>query len=150
MFESEILLQDTREILGAVPVTIGMALLIFLLSVIVGSLFALVEYRRVPVLRELIMVYKIILKGVPMVVVIFLSYFGLPAALQFLYSVLGIDANAHMMPNWIILVIAITGCVAAFQAEIIKGALNAFDTGQSDAAYSLGYTGGQLDRKSVV
>jgi L-cystine transport system permease protein len=105
MFESEILLQDTREILGAVPVTIGMALLIFLLSVIVGSLFALVEYRRIPVLRELIMVYKIILKGVPMVVVIFLSYFGLPAALQFVYSALGIDANAHMMPNWIILVI---------------------------------------------
>ena len=147
MFETDILLQDMRQILGAVPITLGMALLIFPLSVIVGSLFALVEYRRVPVLRELVMVYKIILKGVPMVIVIFLSYFGLPAALQFLYSALGIDANAHQMPNWIILVIAITGCVAAFQAEIIKGALNAFDTGQSDAAYSLGYTGGQLFRR---
>jgi L-cystine transport system permease protein len=150
MFESDILLQDAREILGAVPLTLGMAAIIFVLSTIVGSLFALVEYRRVPVLRELVTVYKIILKGVPMVIVIFLSYFGLPAALQSLYSVLGIDANAHEMPNWVILVLAITGCVAAFQAEIIKGALNAFDTGQSDAAYSLGYTSGQLFRRVLL
>jgi L-cystine transport system permease protein len=147
MFESEILLQDTREILSVVPATLAMALMIFVLSTIVGSLFAFVEYRRVPVLRELVTVYKVILKGVPMVIVIFLSYFGLPAALQVVYSALGIDANAHEMPNWIILVIAITGCVAAFQAEIVKGALNAFDTGQSDAAYSLGYTSGQLFRR---
>jgi L-cystine transport system permease protein len=150
MFESDILLQDAREILGAVPLTLGMAAIIFVLSTIVGSLFALVEYRRVPVLRELVTVYKIILKGVPMVIVIFLSYFGLPAALQSLYSVLGIDANAHEMPNWVILVLAITGCVAAFQAEIVKGALNAFDTGQSDAAYSLGYTSGQLFRRVLL
>lgn len=150
MFESDILLQDAREILGAVPLTLGMAAIIFVLSTIVGSLFALIEYRRVPVLRELVTVYKIILKGVPMVIVIFLSYFGLPAALQSLYSVLGIDANAHEMPNWVILVLAITGCVAAFQAEIVKGALNAFDTGQSDAAYSLGYTSGQLFRRVLL
>ena len=70
MFDTDILLQDTQEILGAVPVTLGMALTIFVLSTIVGSIFALVEYRRVPVLRELIMAYKIVFKGVPMVIVI--------------------------------------------------------------------------------
>ncbi|MER8824907.1 amino acid ABC transporter permease, partial [Mesorhizobium sp. M0991] len=46
MFDTEILLQDSQEILGAVPVTLGMAFTIFILSTIVGSLFALVEYRR--------------------------------------------------------------------------------------------------------
>ncbi|TIT49160.1 MAG: amino acid ABC transporter permease, partial [Mesorhizobium sp.] len=78
MFDTDILLQDTHEILSAVPVTVGMALLIFVLSTIVGSIFALIEYRLVPVLRELIMTYKIVFKGVPMVIVIFLAYFGLP------------------------------------------------------------------------
>ncbi|MBZ9702039.1 MULTISPECIES: amino acid ABC transporter permease [unclassified Mesorhizobium] len=147
MFETDILLQDSREILGAVPVTLAMALTIFVLSTMVGSLFALVEYRRIPALRELVMAYKVVFKGVPMVIVIFLAYFGLPPALQFLFSLVGIDFNAHQTPNWVILVIAVTGCVAAFQAEIIKGALNAFDTGQADAAYSLGYTRGQLFRR---
>ncbi|MBZ9962517.1 amino acid ABC transporter permease [Mesorhizobium sp. BR1-1-2] len=147
MFDTDILLQDSREILGAVPVTLAMALTIFLLSTMVGSLFAFVEYRRIPALRELVMAYKVIFKGVPMVIVIFLAYFGLPPALQFLFALVGIDFNAHQTPNWVILVIAVTGCVAAFQAEIIKGALNAFDTGQADAAYSLGYTRGQLFRR---
>ncbi|MER8522187.1 amino acid ABC transporter permease [Mesorhizobium sp. M0644] len=147
MFDTDIMLQDSQEILGAVPVTLGMAFTIFILSTIVGSLFALVEHRRIPVLRELIMAYKVVFKGVPMVIVIFLAYFGLPPALQFLLSLLGINFNAHETPNWVILVIAVTGCVAAFQAEIIKGALSAFDTGQSDAAHSLGYTSGQLFRR---
>ncbi len=60
---------------------------------------------------------------------------------------LGINFNAQETPNWVILVVAVTGCIAAFQSEIIKGALNAFDTGQSDAAHSLGYTSGQLFRR---
>ncbi|CCV08426.1 putative amino acid ABC transporter, permease protein [Mesorhizobium metallidurans STM 2683] len=147
MFDTDILLQDSREILGAVPVTLAMAFTTFVLSTIVGSLFALVEYRRIPVLRELVFAYKVVFKGVPMVIVIFLAYFGLPPALQFLLSSAGINFNAHETPNWVILVLAVTGCVAAFQAEIIKGALNAFDIGQSDAAYSLGYTSGQLFRR---
>jgi L-cystine transport system permease protein len=147
MFDTNVLLQDSREILGAVPVTLAMALMIFVFSTIIGSLFALVEYRRIPVLRELVMAYKVAFKGVPMVIVIFLAYFGLPPALQFLLSIVGINFNAHETPNWVILVIAVTGCIAAFQAEIIKGALNSFDNGQADAAHSLGYTSSQLFRR---
>lgn len=78
MFDSEVLLPDLWDILGAVPVTLAMALAIFVLSTIVGSLFAMVEYRRVPVLRELVVAYKVAFKGVPMVIVIFLAYYGLP------------------------------------------------------------------------
>jgi L-cystine transport system permease protein len=147
MFELDILVQDSREILGAVPVTLAMAFTIFVFSTIIGSLFALVEYRRIPVLRELVVAYKIAFKGVPMVIVIFLAYFGLPPALQFLFSLVGINYNAHNTPNWVVLIIAVTGCIAAFQAEIVKGALNSFDTGQADAAHSLGYTSSQLFRR---
>ncbi|MGO8557588.1 amino acid ABC transporter permease, partial [Rhizobium ruizarguesonis] len=46
MFDSEVLLPDLWDILGAVPLTLAMALGIFVVSTIVGSLFAMVEYRR--------------------------------------------------------------------------------------------------------
>src|SRR5215203_6082562 len=147
MFDTDVLLQDSREILGAVPVTLAMALMVFVFSTIIGSLFALVEHRRIAVLRELVVAYKVAFKGVPMVIVIFLAYFGLPPALQFLLSLVGINFNANETPNWVILVIAVTGCIAAFQAEIVKGALNSFDNGQADAAHSLGYTSSQLFRR---
>ncbi|MCW1750825.1 amino acid ABC transporter permease [Rhizobium acaciae] len=150
MFDSEVLLPDLWDILGAVPVTLAMALGIFVFSTIVGSLFAMVEYRRVPLLRELVVAYKVVFKGVPMVIVIFLAYYGLPPTLRFLTSLVGIDYNGHSTPNWITLIVALTACVAAFQAEVVKGALNSFDNGQADAAYSLGYKRSQVFRRVML
>lgn len=150
MFDSEVLLPDLWDILGAVPATLAMALAIFVLSTIIGSLFAMVEYRRIPVLKELVVAYKVAFKGVPMVIVIFLAYYGLPPALQFLSSLVGMEFNGHSTPNWVTLIVALTACVAAFQAEVVKGALNSFDTGQADAAYSLGYKRSQLFRRIML
>ena len=147
MFDSEVLLPDLNDILGAVPVTLAMAFVIFVCSTIIGGLFAMIEYRRIPVLREIVVAYKIAFKGVPMVIVIFLAYYGLPPASRFLASLIGVDYNGHSTPNWVTLVVALTACVAAFQAEVVKGALNSFDTGQADAAYSLGYSKSQVFRR---
>jgi L-cystine transport system permease protein len=147
MFDIDILLEDAREIFGAVPATLGMALMVFVFSTMIGSLFALIEHKRIAVLREFVVAYKVAFKGVPLVIVIFLAYYGLPPAIQFLASLIGVKFNGHATPNWVILVVAITACIAAFQAEVVKGALNSFDAGQADAARSLGYTGSQLFRR---
>ena len=48
----------------------------FMLGAIIGSLFAMVEHRHIPVLREFVTGYKIVFKGIPMVIVIFLAYYG--------------------------------------------------------------------------
>ncbi|MEO5621414.1 MAG: amino acid ABC transporter permease [Cypionkella sp.] len=150
MLELDVLLPDLWDILPAVPVTLAMALAIFACSTLIGSLFAFVEFKKVPVLRELVVVYKIAFKGVPMVVVIFLFYYGLPYVLESSAAFVGFAYNGHMTPNWVTLLVALTACVSAFQAEVVKGALNSFDTGQADAAYSLGYTGPQLVRRVLL
>lgn len=147
MFDIDVLLPDLWEILGAVPVTLAMALTIFVFSTLIGSLFALVEHRRTAFLRELVVAYKIIFKGVPMVVVIFLVYYSLPSVVQSVASTVGFKFNGYGTPNWVILVVALIACVSAFQAEVVKGALNSFDNGQADAAHSLGYKSSQLFRR---
>jgi L-cystine transport system permease protein len=70
--------------------------------------------------------------------------------LHTLAALAGIDYNGHSTPNWVTLIVALTACVAAFQAEVVKGALNSFDTGQADAAYSLGYRKLQLFRRVML
>lgn len=147
MFDLDVLLPDFLSIMDAVPLTLMMAVTIFIFSTLAGGLFAMIEYRQIPVLRELVVAYKVVFKGVPMVVMIFLAYYGLPPALHFSASLVGVDYNGHSMPNWVIVIVALTACVSAFQAEVIKGALNSFDTGQADAARSLGYSNGQLFRR---
>lgn len=150
MFDIDVLLPDLWDILEAVPATLAMALTIFVFSTIIGSLFAFVEHRRIPVLREFVVAYKVVFKGVPMVVVIFLVYYSLPYALQFLASLAGVTFNGYGTANWVILIVALIACVAAFQAEVVKGALNSFDTGQADAARSLGYKSSQLFRRILL
>ena len=147
MFDLDVLLPDLWSILGAVPQTLAMAFTIFVLSTIIGSLYAFIERRHIPVLRQFVVAYKVTFKGVPMVIVIFLAYYGLPPVFQFLASLLGMTLDGDAMPNWVIIIVALTACVAAFQAEVVKGALNSFDTGQADAAYSLGYKSSQLFRR---
>lgn len=147
MFDLDVLLPDFWSILDAVPVTLAMAVVIFIFSTLIGGLFAFIEYRRIPVLRQLVVTYKVTFKGIPMVVVIFLTYYGLPPALHFVATLFDVEINAHSTPNWVIVIVALTACVAAFQTEVVKGALNSFDAGQSDAAASLGYTNGQLFRR---
>ena len=147
MLELGVLIPDFRSIMTAVPGTLFRAVIVFMLSTIIGSLFALVEYRNIPVLRQLVIAYKVIFKGVPMVIVIFLAYYGLPMVINFFGGLVGSDVNGHLLPNVVTLIFALTACVSAFQAEVVKGALNSFDTGQSDAAASLGYTSRQMFRR---
>jgi len=147
MFDIDVLIPDFWSILDAVPNTLLMALTIFIFSTLIGGLFAFIEHKKIPVLRQLVVAYKVTFKGIPMVVMIFLAYYGLPTAVHFPASLFGIDYNGHSLPNWVIIIVALSACVAAFQAEVIKGALNSFDSGQADAAHSLGYTGSQLFRR---
>jgi L-cystine transport system permease protein len=130
MFDSEVLLPDFWSILDAVPVTLLMAVTVFICSTLLGGLFAFIEHRRYPLLRQLVIAYN-----------------GLPPAVHFVATLAGVAVNAHSLPNWVIIIVALSACVAAFQAEVWKGALNSFDSGQSDAALSLGYSGGQLFRR---
>ncbi len=80
MFDSEVLLPDFWSILDdAVPVTLLMAVTVFVCSTLLSGLFAFIEHRRIAVLRQLVVAYKIAFKGVLMVVVIFLAYIRLAA-----------------------------------------------------------------------
>lgn len=147
MVNLNVLLSDLWVIIGIVPKTLAMAMMVFALAVLVGAGLATIEHKNISVLKQMVVAYKVILKGPPIIIVIFLSYFGLPVAFQFLASLVGIEYDAYSTPNWVILVTALIFCYSAFEAEIIKGALNSFDTGQSDAARSLGYTDHQMVRR---
>jgi L-cystine transport system permease protein len=147
MINMSMLIQDLWSILGIVPKTLAMMLLIFVMAVLIGGVFAMIEHKRVIVLRELVAVYRVVFKGPPLIVVVFLAYFAFPPVLQFMASLIGVRFDAFLTPNWLTLVVALTVYYAAFEAEIIRGALNSFDRGQDDAARSLGYTDRQMFRR---
>ena len=90
-----------------------------------GVVFAFGRTFAGRILSSLILVYEKIFRGIPLIVLFFILYFGLPQ--------IGLDIDA--------LSAAVLGLglrSAAYQAQIYRGSINAIPSGQLSAAYSLG------------
>ncbi|MDU9418127.1 ABC transporter permease subunit [Staphylococcus lloydii] len=120
---------------------IGNTILVSIVGVVLGALFgaiiALFKLSKFKPLRWLASAYIEFLRGTPLLVQVFLVYFGSTA-------VLGLDISA-LICGMIALVI---NC-SAYIAEIIRAGINAVDKGQMEAARSLGLSYGQT-MKTVI
>lgn len=120
---------------------IGNTILVSIVGVVLGALFgaiiALFKLSKFKPLRWIASAYIEFLRGTPLLVQVFLVYFGSTA-------VLGLDISA-LICGMIALVI---NC-SAYIAEIIRAGINAVDKGQMEAARSLGLSYGQT-MKTVI
>ena len=101
---------------------------------------AIVRVLRVPVADSLVAVFISFFRGTPLLVQLFLFYYGLPQLLPALTSIDGITAA----------VIGLTLHFSAYMAESIRGAILGVDRSQWEAAQSIGMTQGQLLRRIVL
>ncbi|MBQ4296672.1 MAG: amino acid ABC transporter permease [Clostridia bacterium] len=106
-----------------IPITIASFAVAFLLSVFV----ALAQYAKTPVLRQLCRVYIWVIRGTPLLVQLFLVYYGLPK--------LGIITEKY---STAILVLGINE--GAYMAESLRGALEAVPRGQLEAGLCVSMT----------
>lgn len=102
-----------------------------LFGMIGGSLIAFALISPNKLLRTICQIYVEFFRGTPMLVQLFIIYFGLPA----LFQNLGIQWSLDRFPAAII---ALSLNVAAYLAEIIRGGIQSIDKGQWEACQSLG------------
>lgn len=117
--------------------TILISVIGVLLGAVFGALFALMKISSIKPLKWLASVYIEFLRGTPLLVQVFLVYFGTTA-------VLGLDISAFICGT-----IALVINCSAYIAEIIRAGINAVDKGQMEAARSLGLSYGQT-MKTVI
>lgn len=97
-----------------------------ILGSILGALIALMKLSKFKPLSWLASIYIEFLRGTPMLVQVFIVFFGTTAAL-------GLDVSALICGT-----IALVINSSAYIAEIIRAGINAVDKGQTEAARSLG------------
>ena len=116
--------------------------LAFLISIPLAVILA----RRVPYVSGVISGYTYIVRGTPLLVQLYLLYFG---AAQF-----AAVRNSFLWPvlreAWWCAFIAFTLCSAAYITEILRGAIEAIPRGQVEAARALGFSGIGLYRHIVL
>ncbi len=115
----------TKILIPGIRVTIPLTLLSFAVSLVLGLLLALVLVARVPVLKTVAFIYIWIFRGTPLIVQLFIIFFGLPG--------LGIMIEAFPAA-----VLAFGLNLAAYNAEVFRSAIDAIPTGQMEAAYMVG------------
>ncbi|MDR3669501.1 MAG: amino acid ABC transporter permease [Holophaga sp.] len=150
LFDFQFFLSTFPELAGVIPVTLKITLVAMLASLAVGLAVALVRINRVPGLSQLAAVYLSFARGTPMLVQIYLSYYGIPLVLQFLHERYGWTVDVSQIPAIVFIYFAFTFNVAAYLSETIRAAILAIDKGQMEAALSVGMSPMQGMRRIVL
>ncbi len=134
----EIISQSFFQILiPGIKVTIPLTIISFALGLLIALFLALVQIARVPVLKQFALVYIWFFRGTPLLVQLFIIFFGLPS--------LGIVLDAF--PAAVITFALNSG---AYNAETLRSAILAVPKGQTEAAELVGLTYGQTMRRIIL
>ena len=125
---------------GGLPLTLLLSSLSMSLAFPIAVLVALGRISRLPAIRSVCTVYIEIIRGVPLVSVLFMASFMVPLLMPQGFS---IDVLVRVLAG-------ITLFAAAYMAEVIRGGLQAIPKGQEEAAATLGLSYWQTQRKIVL
>lgn len=140
MLDFDYMLGLVPLLLGYVPLTLGMAAAGMLFGLILACLLAVVRVLKVRGLNSVTLVFISFFRGTPLLVQLFLFYYGLPQIFSVLTEINGVQAT----------IMGLTLHFAAYMAESIRAAIVGVDRSQVEAALSIGMTNSQLMRRIVL
>lgn len=123
------------RILSSLNVTFEIVVVADLIGLVLGVIIALIRLFHVPVLTQLSSIYISFMRGTPIIIQLYVVYYGLPIVL---YDALGVDINSWDKMFFVIAAFALNE--AAFLGEIIRGSILAVPQLQTEAGYSTGMT----------
>ncbi|MCY8230589.1 amino acid ABC transporter permease [Priestia filamentosa] len=108
-------------------VTLKVAFISIILSFVIGSIVGILRYAKIPVVSQVLAVIVEIIRNLPLLLIIFFTYFALPEV----GISLGITVSA---------IAALTIFESAMLSEIVRSGLKSIEKGQIEAARSSGLT----------
>ncbi|WP_077616740.1 amino acid ABC transporter permease [Caenibacillus caldisaponilyticus] len=108
-------------------ITIWLAIVSIAVSFVFGSLLAIFRYSKTLVLAQLAFVYTEIVRNLPLILILYFAFFGLP------------EFGLQLSIFWKMAIGLILFEISQL-AEIVRGGLNSIEKGQIEAARSTGMT----------
>lgn len=134
----EILVSSFGEmLLQGIKITLPLTVISFVLAMFIALGTALVQVADIKGLKQLARFYVWVIRGTPLLVQLFVIFFGLPS--------LGIVMDA--IPSAVIVFSINTG---AYASETIRAAMEAVPPGQMEAGYCVGMTYMQIMRRIIL
>ncbi len=148
-----------------IGVTISISLAAYAIALVLGLVTGLGRISHSVVIKNLFTLYVELIRGIPMLVVIFyIAFVGVPAAVGLvkgfgdwlnslgLVSIGGVLSalDSQQVPTELRAIIALSVTYGAFQAEIFRAGIQSIGRGQMEAARSLGMSYWQAMRYIIL
>jgi len=133
-FNINLIFQYLPQLLSRLHITLLIVLSATIIGLVLGIILALFRVYKVPVLNQISIVYISFMRGTPILVQMFIVFYGLPMLLM----KIGININRWDKLYFVIITYGLNA--AAFKAEMIRAAIANIPVGQVEAAYSVGMT----------
>ncbi|MGL5093841.1 MAG: arginine ABC transporter permease ArtM [Aeromonas sobria] len=126
-------------LLGGLLTTLELTLFSLLLGIALAALMTWVLELRLPVATQLVQLWVLIFTGTPLLIQIFLIYYG-PGQFEWLKAS---PLWPLLKQPWFCAVLALGLNTAAYSTRLFKGALDAIPAGEVEACRALGFSAGQ-------
>jgi polar amino acid transport system permease protein len=147
IFDWQLVFTEIPALLKYLPVTLKLTVIALVIGWVVGLLIAFVKIHNIPVLRQICSLFVSVVRGTPIIVQLYLTYFGIPIALKYYNFYNGTDFNVNGVPPIIFAIVALGLNQSAFDSETIRAAIQSVEKGQVEAAKSLGMNGFQIFKR---
>lgn len=126
-----------KILIPGITVTIPLTVISFTLAIVIAVITALVQFAQIRVLKQIARFYVWVIRGTPLLVQLFIVFYGLP----------GIGIVLSPFPAAVIVFSLNEG---AYASETIRAALEAVPRGQMEAGYCVGMSYLQIMRRIVL
>lgn len=150
LFDFKLVFTQIPSLLRYLPITLELAVLSTLFGFLLGLVIAVIKIRKVRVLDKIASFFVSVVRGTPILVQLYIAYFGIPMFIKYINQKTGSAYNAAAVPGFVYAMAALAINQSAFDAEIIRAALLSVNPGQIEAAEALGMTYGQALRRIIL
>lgn len=130
------LIDNKGVFLDAMLVTLQLTVVSILIGIVIGLFFAILKISKLKVLGIISDAYIYLVRGTPLIVQIFILYFGF--------------SGLFLIPDFWAASLALAFHNGAYIAEIFRGTIQSIDKGQMEAGRSLGMTRGLTMRRIIM
>lgn len=151
LLDIDYMIESLPIIIAQLPITIVIAVGSMILGLFIGLTTALFKIYQVPVLKQISSCYVSFIRGTPLLVQIYLVFYGIPKIIYFFQTeygwIQGLDVN--IIAPEIYALVAFSVNLGAYLSETIRSAIESVDRGQFEAAKAIGMSPTQMMLKII-
>ncbi|TXK83873.1 amino acid ABC transporter permease [Paenibacillus sp. N3.4] len=144
-FDPKLIVAYLPKLLACLDVTLIILVSVTLAGMVLSLLIATFRLFDIPVLKQLSIMLTSYARNTPIVIQMFIIYYGLPLLLNAWFGI-----NINTWDKLVFVIVAYTINSSAFFSEAIRTAVLSIDPGQMEAAYSVGMSRLQAYRRIIL